>query len=396
MPRELIIRLHVYCAHQQYRTNRRIFRRRRQRRSRIHQRRQNNLVLRHRNNWRRRRCIFRRGQSRMCLVRSGQNPQLHIRFWRRLLRCSLDRRRWCRRRRRFRRILLYVQLIPRRNSHHRNLWRRQRLHMHRRALATSRRARYRHQISRRQKEFAALGNDQSRAGELLLQSNRAARRHDAQRIIHIQSGDDVSARPANIQRRRNHRRRENPQWRAGRQLQVNAPEVQRQGDRGPGLQQREFRRPANIHLPSRRQRQPRFSVVHRQHAAVEYETRRTGCRDRRRAVRCRAVVHGNIIPLDAPDRARRCLLPARNLRSCQQRSKRQKQRSHISGSQTKDVIRSELWSGAHRDQREFPSYTIPQWIPTRNQALPQALQPPIRCSIGAARNSRVGDGCKFP
>jgi hypothetical protein len=89
-------------------------------------------------------------------------------------------------------------------------------------------------------------------------------------------------------------------------------------------------------------------------------------------------------------------LPARNSRICQHSNKRQKQRSHNSGPQTTAVVRSELWSGAHRDQREFPSYTIPQWIPTRNQPLPQALQTRIRRSIRADRSSRAGDGCKSP
>ena len=211
----------------------------------------------------------------MRIVLARQNPQLYIGFGRRLLRGSRcwRRRLWCRRRHgsRFRRILLHIQLVARCNSHHWNLWRRQRLHAHRRAFATSRRARHRNQIARRQKEFAALRNDQSRASKLLLQSNRAARCDHAQRIVHIQSRDDVAVRSANVQRRGNHRRGENPQRRARGKLQMNAPEIQRERDRRPGLQQREFRRSANIHLSACNQRQARFSVVHGQHAAVEYE-----------------------------------------------------------------------------------------------------------------------------
>ena len=41
-------------------------------------------------------------------------------------------------------------------------------------------------------------------------------------------------------------------------------------------------------------------------------------------------------------------------------------------------------------------YTIPQWIPTRNQPLPQALPPPMRHSICAVRGSHAGAACKSP
>jgi hypothetical protein len=43
----------------------------------------------------------------------------------------------------------------------------------------------------------------------------------------------------------------------------------------------------------------------------------------------------------------------------------------------------------------FP-YTIPQWIPTRNQPLLRALQTPHRHSTSAARISRAGAACKSP
>ena len=41
----------------------------------------------------------------------------------------------------------------------------------------------------------------------------------------------------------------------------------------------------------------------------------------------------------------------------------------------------------------FP-YTIPQWIPTQNQSLLQALRTPHRHSTSAARSSRAGAACK--
>ena len=272
-----------------------------------------------------------------------------------------------------------------------------RLHMHRRALATSRRSRYRHQVSRRQKEFAALRHDQSLAGELLLQSNRAARRHYAQRIVHIQARDDVAARSADVQRRRNHRRRENPQRRARRKLQVNAPEIQRQRDRIARLQQREFRRPANIHLAARHQRQSRLTVMHRHHAAVEDEARRPWRRCCRRAVRGRAVLapkhhalrHARSRPAALLARAKPPHLPATATNAS-------KQHSPIADAQTKDRDSAANCNREHiGTSASFRLYYTAVDTDAKSAA-PQALQPRTRRSIRAARSSRAGAECKYP
>jgi hypothetical protein len=90
------------------------------------------------------------------------------------------------------------------------------------------------------------------------------------------------------------------------------------------------------------------------------------------------------------------LLPPRQPWACQKSRAHKNQHNDHSGPQQKGITERGLWSGAHQDQSEFPSYTIPQWIPTRNQPLPHALQMPHRHSICADHNFRAGAACKSP
>jgi lysophospholipid acyltransferase (LPLAT)-like uncharacterized protein len=286
----------------------------------------------------------------MNLIRLRERAQSHIRF---CLRLRLRNWWWSRRLRgciACRRIILRFQLLRRRNAQHGNLRRWSRLSVHRIALATSLRAGDGNQFARGQKEFARLRHDQSFAGKLLLQTNGAVGRQHAERIIHIESRGNVARGSANIQGRGDNCGRKNAQRSAGGNLQMDAPEIQRQSDRSAGLQEREFGWSANICLTATGERQARFAIVYCYHAAVEYESRAGRC-----AARGGSAFHRDIISFHATNRALRRLLRTRRCTAKKYRQQQSENRKNTALPKGRTAAR-ELGLGAHRDLHQIPLY----------------------------------------
>src|SRR5271154_3422343 len=147
----------------------------------------------------------------------------------------------------------------------------------------------------------------------MFQLDCAARCQHAQRIVQAQAHGHIARSAADVNRRADDRRRENPQRRFRRQFHAHASEIQRQGDCIARQEHCKFCRTADFHLSARVQGHHRLARMHRHYAAVR--NIKAGPNRRRPAVRRRAVLARYVPAFDSPNRVRRRTLGARGDRN---------------------------------------------------------------------------------
>ena len=137
---------------------------------------------------------------------------------------------------------------------------------------------------------------------------------------------------------------------------MQAAEIQRQGDCAARLQQREFRRAANVNQPAADEHHAGVARMHGHHAAIRYVNARRG---HHAAIRRNAAFDGNILSLDSADHSPRHLLRAQRHKANQQDSRHKQQPMPQPPMGSTGSASGELGSGKHQDQPEV-AYTIPQ------------------------------------
>ena len=216
-------------------------------------------------------------------------------------------------------------------------------------------SRDRQQLPAGQKKFAGLRHDQFFARELMLELKRAAGREHAERVVQVEPHGDIARRAANINRRRNDARREDPQLRSGGKFDADAPEIQRDRDGSARLQHREFRRTANINL-----RRPRSASSapgpSEPLSTPPFATNMLGAGVRDADACGRPAIHGNSLPSTRPTARRRRVLRARRALHNPGKAKHQAARPRCSADSWNVRAERSIWTRENMDT----AYTIQQ------------------------------------
>jgi len=191
------------------------------------------------------------------------------------------------------------------------------------ALATAGYACHGQKFSGSEKEFAGLRHDQAFAGELMFESKRAAGRNDAEGIAQIETDGDIARRSTDVDGRGDDGWCKDSELGGGGELHAHAAEIQRQRDGWSGLKQSEFRRATDIEFTSAGKRHAGLARMDGDYAAVHNEHARSAGS----SPVCGGgpAFDGNVIALDAADRARRRRLLGAERRETKNEASEQKE-----------------------------------------------------------------------